>query len=75
MNARDKDKIKVLISEAKVWAEENKDYLTGLDDDCEEISIPCLTIEEVKRLLENLKIKLLKDDEPESLNTCKDITY
>ena len=75
MNARDKDKIKVLISEAKVWADSHKDYLTGLDNDCEEISVECLTLEEVKRLLENLKIKLLKDDEPESLNTCKDITY
>lgn len=62
MNARDKDKIKVLISEAKVWAEENKDYLTGLDDDCEEISIPCLTIKEVKRLLDDLKFKLLKEN-------------
>ena len=75
MNARDKEKIKVLINEAKTWADSNKDYLTGLDNDCEEISIACLTIEEVKRLLENLKLKLLKDDEPESLNTCKDITY
>ena len=62
MNNRDKDKVKVLVNEAKVWADSHKDYLTGLDDDCEEISIPCLTIEEVKRLLENLKIKLLKDD-------------
>ena len=64
MNARDKDKVNVLISEAKVWADSHKDYLTGLDADCEEISIPCLTIEEVKRLLENLKLKLLKDDDP-----------
>lgn len=64
MTTRDKDKVRVLISEAKVWADSNKDYLTGLDNDCEEISIPCLTIEEVKRLLENLKLKLLKDDDP-----------
>lgn len=64
MTARDKDKIKVLINEAKVWADSHKDYLTGLDNDCEEVSIQCLTIEEVKRLLENLKIKLLKEDEP-----------
>lgn len=64
MTQRDKDQVKVLINEAKVWAESNKDYLTGLDNDCEEISIPCLTIEEVKRLLENLKLKLLKDDDP-----------
>ena len=75
MNSRDKDKIKVLISEAKVWADSNKDYLTGLDNDCEEINVECLTLPTVKMLLENLKIKLLKDDEPESLNTCKDITY
>ena len=64
MTTRDKDKIRVLISEAKVWADSHKDYLTGLDDDCEEISIECLTLEEVKRLLENLKLKLLKDDDP-----------
>ena len=64
MTARDKAKINILINESKVWAESNKDYLTGLDNDCEEISIPCLTIEEVKRLLDNLKAKLLKDDDP-----------
>lgn len=64
MTQRDKDKIKVLINEAKVWADSNKDYLTGLDGDCEEISVECLTLEEVKRLLENLKLKLLKDDDP-----------
>ena len=75
MTQRDKDKVKILINEAKVWADRQKDYLTGLDDDCEEISVECLTLEEVKRLLENLKMKLLKEDEPESLNTCKDITY
>lgn len=62
MTQRDKDKIRVLFAETMVLADSHKDYLTGLDDDCEEISIPCLTIEEVKRLLENLKIKLLKDD-------------
>lgn len=64
MTQRDKAKINILINEAKVWADSNKDYLTGLDNDCEEISIECLTLEEVKRLLENLKIKLLKDDDP-----------
>ncbi len=63
MTQQDKDKINILINEANVWAESNKDYLTGLDNDCEEISIPCLTIEEVKRLLENLKLKLLNDDD------------
>lgn len=63
MTTRDKDKITTLITEAKVWVDSNKDYLTGLDGDCEEVSIPCLTIEEVKRLLENLKQKLLKDDD------------
>lgn len=75
MTQRDKDKIRVLFAEAMVLADTKKDYLTDLDDDCEEISVECLTLEEVKRLLENLKIKLLKDDEPELLNTCKDITY
>lgn len=63
MTQRDKDKVKILINEAKVWADSHKDYLTGLDDDCEEISVECLTLEEVKRLLENLKMKLLKEDE------------
>ena len=69
MNARDKAKVSILINEAKVWADSNKDYLTGLDNDCEEISIPCLTIEEVKRLLDNLKEKLLKDDDPNEDNS------
>ena len=69
MTQRDKDKINVLINEAKVWADSNKDYLTGLDGDCEEISVECLTIEEVKRLLENLKMKLLKDDDPNEDNS------
>lgn len=69
MNARDKDKIKVLFSEAKVWVDSNTDYLTDLDDDCEEISVACLTIEEVKRLLDNLKAKLLKDDDPNEDNS------
>jgi len=64
MTQRDKEKVRILINEAKVWADSNKDYLTGLDDDCEEISIPCLTIEEVKMLLNQLKEKLLKEDEP-----------
>ena len=67
MTTRDKEKIRVLISEAKVWADSNKDYLTGLDADCEEVSIPCLTIEEVNRLLENLKFKLLKEDDPNAV--------
>lgn len=64
MTTRDKDKIKILISEAMVWADSNKDYLTGLDGDCEEITVECLTIPMVKMLLENLKLKLLKDDDP-----------
>ena len=64
MTQRDKDKVKVLISEAMVWADTNKDYLTGLDNDCEEISVECLTLPMVKTLLENLKLKLLKDDDP-----------
>ena len=66
MNARDKAKVSILINEAKVWAESNKDYLTGLDNDCEEISVECLTLKEVKRLLENLKAKLLKEDDDDS---------
>ena len=64
MTQRDKAKINILINEAKVWADSNKDYLTGLDGDCEEISVECLTLAEVKRLLENLKLRLLKDDDP-----------
>lgn len=68
MTTRDKEKINILINEAKEWADENKDYLTGLDNDCEEVSVPCLTIEEVKRLLENLKLKLLKDDDCEEIS-------
>lgn len=64
MNARDKIRIKLAIDEARRWSEENTDYLTGLDNDCEEISVECLTMEDVKRLLENLKDKLLKDDDP-----------
>lgn len=72
MNARDKGKIKVLFSEAKVWVDSNTDYLTGLDNDCEEISVACLTVEEVKRLLDNLKAKLLKDyDQNEDPNKPK----
>ena len=63
MTTRDKEKIRVLFAETMVLADNEKDYLTGLDADCEEVSIPCLTIEEVKRLLENLKMKLLKEDE------------
>lgn len=69
MTQRDKDKVKILISEAMVWVDTNKDYLTGLDGDCEEISVECLTLEEVKRLLENLKLKLLKDDDPNEDNS------
>lgn len=69
MTQRDKDKINVLINEAKVWADSNNDYLTGLDDDCEEISVECLTMKNVKRLLENLKLKLLKDDDPNEDNS------
>lgn len=64
MTQRDKEKICILVNEAKAWADSHKDYLTGLDDDCEEISIPCLTIKEVKMLLDQLKEKLLKEDEP-----------
>ena len=67
MTTRDREKIRILINEAKVWADSNKDFLTGLDNDCEEVSIPCLTIEEVKRLLENLKFKLLKEDDPNAV--------
>ena len=64
MNARDKDKIVILINEAMVQADTDKEILTGLDGDCEEINVPCLTIPQVKMLLENLKLKLLKDDDP-----------
>lgn len=64
MTQRDKDKINILINVAKAWADSNKDYLTGLDDDCEEVNVECLTIEEVKRLLDNIKEKMLKDDDP-----------
>lgn len=64
MTTRDKEKIRVLFAETMVLVDNEKDYLTGLDDDCEEISIPCLTIKEVKMLLDQLKEKLLKEDEP-----------
>lgn len=64
MNARDKDKIKVLFAETMALADSNKEYLTGLDGDCEEVSIACLPIPEIKMLLEQLKTKLLKDDDP-----------
>lgn len=61
MTTRDKNRIEVLINETMAWADENKEYLTGLDNDCEEINVACLTLEEVRRLLDNLKMKLLKE--------------
>jgi hypothetical protein len=76
MTTRDMDKIKVLISEAKIWVDSNSSN-TGYwytDDEGRQVPARYLTTEAIKRMLENLKLKLLKDDEPESLNTCKDIT-
>lgn len=59
MNA--KDKIEALFNESKAWANGNKDILFGLDDDCEEINVECLTISDVMTLLDNLKAKLLDE--------------
>lgn len=74
MTKKEKNRIGLLINEAKIWAESNKDYLTGLDNDCEEITVECLTIEEVQRILDTLKEELLKEDEikdnPEHLREC-----
>lgn len=64
MTSRDKDKINILFNEAIVEADTRKDILTGLDGDCEEVNVECLTIPEVKMLLEQLRYKLLKDDDP-----------
>ena len=64
MTTRDKEKIRVLFAETMVLVDTEKDYLTGLDGDCEEITVECLTIPMVKMMLENLKLKLLKDDDP-----------
>ena len=69
MNARDKDKIKVLINEAKVWCDTNEEIATVLDDDCEEIPFHCLEIKTVKMLLDQLKEKLLKDDITDEVET------
>lgn len=64
MTPRDKDKIRILINEAMVWADSHEEITTGLDDDCEEIPFHCLGIPTVKMLLELLKQKLLTDDDP-----------
>ena len=64
MTQRDKDKIRVLIAEAKVWADSNEDVTYGLDDDGEEVNVYCLETKTVKMLLDQLKEKLLKDDDP-----------
>ena len=63
MTARDKDKIKVLIAEAKVWADSHKetDYIQFGENIYELIHLPITT---VKMLLDQLKEKLLKDDDP-----------
>lgn len=62
MTQRDKDKIRVLVAEAKVWADSHEEIATVLDDDCEEIPFHCLEIKTVKMLLDQLKEKLLKED-------------
>ncbi len=66
MTKRDKDKIQVLFSEAKAWVDSNEDVTYGLDDDGEEVNVHCLTTEDVKRLLDDLKSKLLKEAVPET---------
>ena len=76
MTTRDKDKIRVLISEAKACVDSNSSntgfwYSTG----GWQVPVGYLTTEAIKCMLENLKMNLLKEDEPESLNTYKDITY
>ena len=78
MNNGDKDKIKVLLSEAEVWVDSHSDntgYWYSGDKGGWQVPTRYLTIGAIKRMLENLKLNLLKEDEPESLNTCKDITY
>ena len=71
MTARDKDKVRILINEAMAWADNEHEVLFGLDGDCEEINIPALTIPQVKMLLEQLKTRLLKDDESPSQNDAQ----
>ena len=64
MTTRDKDKVKVLINEAKVWVDSHSDN-TGYwytDDKGRQVPARYLTTEAIKRMLENLKIQLLKDD-------------
>lgn len=64
MTRRDMDKVKVLINEAKVWCDSHEEIATVLDDDCEEIPFHCLGLSTVKWILEDLKQKLLTDDDP-----------
>lgn len=62
MTTRDKDKINVLINEAKVWADSHTEKVYGTEYGEEKV-FQFLETHQVKMLLDQLKEKLLKDDD------------
>ena len=77
MTRWDKDKVKVLINETKVWADSHEEtgyYWINNNETEEKVPVHYLTTSTVKSLLDDLKQKLLKDDDPfshpEKLREC-----
>lgn len=52
-------KIKSIIADAKAWAKDNEEITTGLDNDCEEVNVHCLPMDQVLKLLDNIEAKIL----------------
>ena len=74
MTQRDKNRIASLIDQAVANAKDESDYLTGLDNDCEEVSVECVTMEAFLRLMDGLKAQLLEEgdegDKDGKLKVC-----
>ena len=73
MTYNNKDKLRVLIAEAKVWADSHRETLVRYDADGEEATTDYLTISTVKWILDDIKEKFLnwKNSPQEPVCTCK----